>query len=269
MSIHTSLSPSDKMANGIRVISGLSQYSWRCHVGNPVVSVHAPLMTTNGAGGCWRVVPSQRGRLHPLPLLNPFWEERGHLKTNWTVYRCLAKSDPATPIWIHAGCSWKSCECILRDRQNLFFSFLPHAFTSRGKKKKIIQFDNSHLPDMSTQRVQHYCPAKSLKYTAISHTSLSCHSAATLWGSLNRSLLSVPCQPSLPHSLGLPWIQCSWAARNTAEWQFCLTCHVWRWQIWQHPFFSLICSRRAPLGWLVFLRPGSFLSFFTLKLMSL
>ena len=142
-------------------------------------------------------------------------------------------------MWTHAGCSWGSSECILRDRQNLFFSFLPHAFTSRGKKKKwkIIRFDISHLPDMSTQHAQRYCPAKSLEYTAISHTSLSCHSAATLWGSLNRSLLSVPCQSSLPHSLGLPWIQCSWAARNTAEWQFCLTCHVWRWQIWQHPFF--------------------------------
>lgn len=63
----------------------------------------------------------------------------------------------------------------------------------------MIQFDNSHLLDMRTQHAQHYCPSKSLDYIAISCTSLSCHSAITQKGSLNRSLLSISCQSSHPH----------------------------------------------------------------------
>jgi len=52
---------------------------------------------------------------------------------------------------------------------------------------------------MSTQHAQHYCPLKSFDYTSLSHTSLSCHSVITQRGSLNRSLVTVSCQSSLPH----------------------------------------------------------------------
>ncbi len=110
-------------------------------------------------------------------------------------------------IWTHkTGCSWRSCECVwvyFEGQLKLLFSFLPrhtHILIERRKKKyKFIQFDNSHLLDMSTQHAQRYCPSKSLEYRAISHTSLSCHSVTTPRSSLNRSLLSVSCQSSLPH----------------------------------------------------------------------
>ncbi len=110
-------------------------------------------------------------------------------------------------IWTHkTGCSWRSCEWVwvyFEGQLKLLFSFLPrhtHILIERRKKKyKFIQFDNSHLLDMSTQHAQRYCPSKSLEYRAISHTSLSCHSVTTPRSSLNRSLLSVSCQSSLPH----------------------------------------------------------------------
>lgn len=127
--------------------------------------------------------------------------------------------------------------------------------------------------DVSTQHAQHYSPFKSLEYTAIPHTSLSCHSVITQRGSLNLpvSLVSLPSHTSqlAVDPLFLSGPEYHWMTvlpkkphlplTNLAAALFCLICsHCLPLGLCSHPSVSA--------GFYSSDLQGFFLSFYTLSI---